>query len=97
MKNQATDGRTVIATIHQPSTDIFNLFDRLLLLSEGYVMYQGETQKATAFFGEVGFPLPALTNPADHYIEMLSTEIRNQPTEDEQKRLDTIKNGWDER
>jgi hypothetical protein len=28
---------------------------------------------------------------------MLSTEIRNDPSEQEQKRLDTIKDGWDEK
>lgn len=35
----AEKGRTIIATIHQPNTDIFNKFDLLMLLSEGKVIY----------------------------------------------------------
>lgn len=32
-------GRTIIATIHQPNTKMFRSFDRLMLLSYGYVIY----------------------------------------------------------
>jgi ABC-type multidrug transport system ATPase subunit len=32
-------GRTIIATIHQPNTEIFANFDYLMLLSQGYVIY----------------------------------------------------------
>ncbi|GAB9468228.1 Abc transporter g family member 31 [Globisporangium polare] len=41
----ANTGRTVICTIHQPSTEVFNLFDSLLLLQRG---------GRTVFFGELG-------------------------------------------
>ena len=33
--------KTVIMTIHQPNADIFSLFDKLLLLAEGKLIYQG--------------------------------------------------------
>mmetsp|Transcript_17346 Transcript_17346/g.29163 ORF Transcript_17346/g.29163 Transcript_17346/m.29163 type:complete len:91 (+) Transcript_17346:743-1015(+) len=32
---------TIICTIHMPSAELFNLFDRLILLDQGYQMYQG--------------------------------------------------------
>lgn len=35
LKKEAEQGMTVIATIHQPSGEIFNLFDRLICLQEG--------------------------------------------------------------
>ncbi|KAF1323753.1 Abc transporter g family member 31, partial [Globisporangium splendens] len=41
----ADTGRTVVCTIHQPSTDVFHLFDALLLLQRG---------GRTVFFGELG-------------------------------------------
>eukprot|EP01064_Diplonema_japonicum_P028391 TRINITY_DN4349_c1_g3_i1.p1 TRINITY_DN4349_c1_g3~~TRINITY_DN4349_c1_g3_i1.p1 ORF type:complete len:1333 (+),score=319.36 TRINITY_DN4349_c1_g3_i1:173-4000(+) len=38
----ANQGRTVICTIHQPSRELFSLFDSVLLLHEGRVAYFGE-------------------------------------------------------
>lgn len=40
LKNEAvTQGTTIICTIHQPSAEIFNTFDRLLLLHDGFEIY----------------------------------------------------------
>lgn len=36
LKKEARSGKTVICTIHQPSAEIFNSFDRLILLQDGY-------------------------------------------------------------
>lgn len=38
-KNLAKSGRTVLCTIHQPSSDIFRLFDKLILLKDGQVVF----------------------------------------------------------
>lgn len=40
MKSLAKNGRTVISTIHQPSSEIFEMFDKLLLLVQGELIYQ---------------------------------------------------------
>jgi energy-coupling factor transporter ATP-binding protein EcfA2 len=37
-------GRTVVATIHQPSSEVFQQFDDLIVLAEGEVMYHGAAQ-----------------------------------------------------
>ena len=39
IKKLASEGRTIISTIHQPSSDIFNSFDKLILLVEGHSIY----------------------------------------------------------
>ena len=40
------DGRTVIASIHQPSSEVFELFSNLCLLSTGMTVYFGPVSKA---------------------------------------------------
>ncbi|KAJ0409273.1 hypothetical protein P43SY_006770 [Pythium insidiosum] len=45
VRKVADTGRTILCTIHQPSTEVFHLFDRLLLLKRG-----GEA----VFFGPLG-------------------------------------------
>jgi ABC-type multidrug transport system ATPase subunit len=45
-----TQGKTVVCTIHQPSSEVFAIFDRLVLLAEGRVAYQGTATGALAFF-----------------------------------------------
>jgi ABC-type multidrug transport system ATPase subunit len=41
MKSEAQRGMAVLATIHQPSAELLFLFDRVILLSEGYTIYNG--------------------------------------------------------
>ena len=41
LKNEALGGMTIIATVHQPSGEVFNCFDRLIVLQDGYAVYQG--------------------------------------------------------
>lgn len=40
LRDLANNGRTVVSVIHQPSTEIFNKFDRLILLCKGNIIYQ---------------------------------------------------------
>jgi len=42
LKKQADKGKTVLATIHQPSSEAFIMFDKLILMCDGHIVYQGE-------------------------------------------------------
>lgn len=53
MRKLAGQGKIVICTIHQPSSEVFILFDQLLLLAEGRVAYIGPREEATTFFDQV--------------------------------------------
>lgn len=67
LADYAHSGHSVIATLHQPSTDIFNLFDDLLLLAEGRVIFYGEAGKVIEYFEEfLGREFPKYSNPADY-------------------------------
>ncbi|KAL2334415.1 hypothetical protein Fmac_015628 [Flemingia macrophylla] len=71
----ARDGRTVIASIHQPSSEVFELFDRLYLLSSGKTVYFGQASEAYEFFAQAGFPCPALRNPSDHFLRCINSDF----------------------
>jgi ABC-type multidrug transport system ATPase subunit len=46
LKNLSRDGRTVIASIHQPSSEVFDLFENLFLLSSGQTIFFGAATSA---------------------------------------------------
>lgn len=50
LRNIARDGRTVISSIHQPSSEVFALFDDLCLLSSGETVYFGDAKMAVEVF-----------------------------------------------
>ncbi|XP_052205679.1 ABC transporter G family member 1-like [Diospyros lotus] len=69
------DGMTVLASIHQPSNEVFDLFDSLCLLSLGRTVFFGSPFEASQFFAMNGFPCPTLQNPADHYLRTINTDF----------------------
>jgi len=70
----ARKGRTIIQTIHQPNSEIFEIFDQLMLLSCGKTMYFNDKAKAVAYFAGLGSPCPELANPADYFMSIMSYE-----------------------
>ncbi|KAJ4917756.1 ABC transporter G family member 13 [Raphanus sativus] len=75
LRSIASNGKTVISSIHQPSGEVFALFDDLLLLSGGETVYFGEAKFATKFFGEAGFPCPSRRNPSDHFLRCVNSDF----------------------
>ncbi|CAH2036397.1 unnamed protein product [Thlaspi arvense] len=75
LRNIASNGKTVISAIHQPSGEVFALFDDLLLLSGGETVYFGDAKSATKFFGEAGFPCPSRRNPSDHFLRCVNSDF----------------------
>ncbi|CAN6679713.1 unnamed protein product [Malus baccata var. baccata] len=69
------DGRTVIASIHQPSSEVFDLFQNLCLLSSSRTVYFGLASMAEQFFASNGFPCPTLRNPSDHYLRTINKDF----------------------
>ena len=69
----AYTGKTVICTIHQPSSEVFAMFDRILLMADGKTAFLGPIGEALEFFSSLGLPCPPNFNPADHFIFSLAT------------------------
>lgn len=53
LRGLSRDGRTVLASIHQPSSEVFELFDQLYLLSGGKTVFFGKASKAYEVFGKM--------------------------------------------
>ncbi|XP_018016615.2 protein scarlet isoform X1 [Hyalella azteca] len=72
MREMAARGKAIVCTIHQPSSDVFAMFDRVLLLAEGRLAYCGTTAGALTFLDGLGHKCPATFNPADFFIHTLA-------------------------
>jgi ABC-type multidrug transport system ATPase subunit len=46
----ASKGKVVVCTVHQPSSQVFAMFDHVLLMAEGRTAFMGPTSKALEFF-----------------------------------------------
>jgi ABC-type multidrug transport system ATPase subunit len=66
--------RTVVFTIHQPRSNIVALFDQLVLLAQGKLVYSGEMSQCQEYFANIGRPCPPGFNIAD-YLSMCEIAI----------------------
>lgn len=66
-------GCAIMCTIHQPSSEIFGAFDKVMMLAQGGVMYNGPVASLTKSFEDFGKPVPANTNPADFLLLVAQT------------------------
>jgi len=95
MRTMANNGRCVISVIHQPRSSIFEMFDRLLILSEGYTMYFGDAKNAVSHFSSVGCNCPSNFNPPDFFLDLLSPDNRNANSEAESRnRIKFLAGEW---
>lgn len=65
-----TYNRTVIFTIHQPRSNIVALFDRLILLAKGKMVYSGPALTCQQYFDNAGYPCPPGFNIADFLVDL---------------------------
>lgn len=66
-------GVTIAAVIHQPSYEIFQMFDDVLLLAKGgRTAFYGPEQEVQGYFEGLGYVLPQRTNPADVYMDIIA-------------------------
>ena len=82
----------IIASIHQPSTHTYQLFDKLALLSQGRTCYFGPINDAPSYFSRVGYPIPPTTSAAEFYLDLVNIDLDK--TGDIKDRTDQVIQQW---
>ncbi|XP_064992709.1 ABC transporter G family member 26-like [Musa acuminata AAA Group] len=75
--NLAKVGRTVIMTIHQPSSRIFYMFDKLLLITEGQTIYHGNARESMHYFSSLGFVPEMAMSPAEFLLDIATGHVKD--------------------
>ncbi|KAF3051314.1 hypothetical protein E8E11_005378 [Didymella keratinophila] len=97
LQNLARQGRTIIVTIHQPRSEIWSLFDNVILLTRGSPAYAGSAKDCLEYFAKLGHDMPPFTNPAEHLIDVVSVDNRSEEAEAvAEERVRHIKAAWRE-
>jgi len=76
MEKLTKEGICVICTLHQPSSQIWALLDKILLLARGHICYWGTPERAQTFFESTGKAMPSHNyNPADYYLFQINSDF----------------------
>uniref|UniRef100_A0A0K8WJ67 ATP-binding cassette sub-family G member 1 n=1 Tax=Bactrocera latifrons TaxID=174628 RepID=A0A0K8WJ67_BACLA len=78
LKQLALDGRIIVCVIHQPSSKLMKLFDDVIVMSRGNMVYSGPKADMIPTFEKAGFTFPEYYNPADFALEVSSEEHNEQ-------------------
>ena len=73
----ASKGRIIILSIHQPSVKSFMMMDKVTLLAEGRVMYDGSTSGAAHYFDDHGFSCPPNESISDFMLDVISEQTNH--------------------
>lgn len=82
LKSLAVKGRTIICSIHQPRSEIWQLFDHVLLLAKGSPLYSGQSVGCLPYFEHLGYVLPPFVNPAEFLIDLAAIDTRSPEAEE---------------
>ena len=90
-----SEQRTVLMTIHQPRETIVELFDKIMLLSQGQEIFFGNIKDALLYFEEMGYPCPDNSNPCNHFIDLITIDLRTPEKEqNSSQRINKLIDAW---
>ncbi|KAF4314968.1 hypothetical protein JM18_009689, partial [Phytophthora kernoviae] len=69
------EGKTVLCTIHQPSSLVYDMFSNVIVLSEGQTVYCGSRSYMIPHFSSIGFDCPKYMNPAEFFVNLVNTDF----------------------
>ncbi|KAL4155441.1 hypothetical protein PRNP1_007551 [Phytophthora ramorum] len=69
------ENMTVICTIHQPSSLVYDMFTNVVILTAGQTVYFGPRVDMLPHFASLGYVCPEHEDPAEHYISIANTDF----------------------
>jgi len=96
LQGLAKEGRTLILTIHQSRSDLFQQFGNVLLLARGgSPVYSGNAAGMLPHFEGLGFPCPTTTNPADFALDLITIDLQRSDREEvTRSKVKDLINSW---
>ncbi|KAK1397318.1 Transporter, ABC superfamily (Breast cancer resistance protein) [Heracleum sosnowskyi] len=77
LQDIAEAGKTVITTIHQPSSRLYHKFDKLILLGKGSMLYFGKASEAMIYFSSIGCSPLISMNPAEFLLDLANGNLND--------------------
>ncbi|XP_024986727.1 ABC transporter G family member 22-like isoform X2 [Cynara cardunculus var. scolymus] len=77
LQDIAETEKTIITTIHQPSSRLFHKFDKLILLGKGSLLYFGKASEAMAYFSSIGCSPMISMNPAEFLLDLANGNMND--------------------
>ncbi|XP_012611866.1 ATP-binding cassette sub-family G member 5 [Microcebus murinus] len=91
----AHKNRIVVLTIHQPRSELFQLFDKIAIMSFGELVFCGTPVEMLDFFNDCGYPCPEHSNPFDFFMDLTSVDTQSKEREIETyKRVQMIESAY---
>eukprot|EP00388_Colpodella_angusta_P039228 GDKK01046755.1.p1 GENE.GDKK01046755.1~~GDKK01046755.1.p1 ORF type:complete len:978 (-),score=280.35 GDKK01046755.1:296-3019(-) len=89
----AESGLAVVCSIHQPSYRVLKTFDRLVLLHDGRLVFNGRVDAMESYFESLGVVVPPHENPMDHFVKVVQESdavrkeiLRKRASRDEERK-----------
>ncbi|KUF99490.1 NADP-dependent alcohol dehydrogenase C 2 [Phytophthora nicotianae] len=71
------EGKTIVCTIHQPSSLVYDMFTNVVVLSAGQTVYCGPRRLMIPHFASAGHDCPTYMNPAEYFISLVNTDFED--------------------
>lgn len=96
LRGLAAHGKTIIFSIHQPRSDLFQHFGSVLILARGgHPMYAGKAQSMLSHFAKFGHDCPKMMNPSDFVLDLVTVDLQHESVEAESgQRVHTLAVHW---
>ncbi|XP_065178556.1 ATP-binding cassette sub-family G member 5-like [Sycon ciliatum] len=85
----------IMVTIHQPKSDLFRMFNDVILMNSGELIWAGPSQSMLMHFDQIGFPCPSDANPLQYFVTLSSVSNRtDDDREATEERVVTLKTAF---